>query len=61
MYLLNSEFGKKNTHLKYVSSNFITLAIELHLVRFELGASCTFELHCALPSTSLWLLLFHIT
>jgi len=36
------------------------LAIELHLVRFRLGVSFTFELHCSLPSTPL-LLLFHFT
>jgi len=36
--------GKKNPYLKYVSSHFLTLAIELHLVRFGSGASLTFEL-----------------
>jgi len=36
--------GKKNLYLKYVSSHFLTLAIELHLVRFGLGASFRFEL-----------------
>jgi len=30
--------GKKNPYLKYVSSHFLTLAIEFHLVRFGLGA-----------------------
>jgi len=40
--------GKKNTYLKYVSSHFQTLAIELHLARFGLGASFTFELHSLL-------------
>jgi len=52
-----SSFGKKNSYQKYVSSHFLTLAIELHLVRFGLDASFTFELHCSLPSTpTLWLL-----
>jgi len=31
--------GKKNPYLRYVSSHFLTLAIELHLVRFGFGAS----------------------
>jgi len=31
-----------------VSSHFLTLAIELHLARFRLGASFAFELHCSL-------------
>jgi len=31
--------GKKNPHLKFVSSHFLILAIELHLVRFGSGAS----------------------
>jgi len=39
MYLLNSEFGKENLYLKYMSSHFLTLAIELHMVCFGLGAS----------------------
>jgi len=39
MYLLPSEFGKKNPYLKDVSSHFLSLAIESHLVRFGLGAS----------------------
>jgi len=43
VYLLHSEFRKKNLYLKHVSSHFLTLAIELHLVRFGLGASFTFE------------------
>jgi len=43
--------SKKNAYLKYVSSYFLTLATELHLVRFGLGASFTFELHRSLPST----------
>ena len=30
---------KKNAYLKYVSSHFLTLATELHLVCFGLGAS----------------------
>jgi len=52
--------GKKNPYLKYVSSNFLILTIELRLVRFGSGASCTFELHCSLPSTPS-LLFFYIT
>jgi len=36
--------GKKNPYLKYVSSHFLILAIELHSVRFGSGASFTFEL-----------------
>jgi len=44
MHLLRSEFGKKNLYIKHVSSHFLTLAIELYLVRFGLGASVTFEL-----------------
>jgi len=51
-------FVKKNTYLKYVSPHFLTLAIELHLVRFGLGASFTFEQHCSLLPTLLLLLLF---
>jgi len=39
--------GKKNPYLKYVSSHFLILAIELHLVRFGSGASFTFELRCS--------------
>jgi len=39
MYLAHSEFGKKNPCIKYVSSHILTLSIELHLVRFGLGAS----------------------
>jgi len=31
--------GKKNPYLKYVSSHFLTLANDLHLVRFGVGAS----------------------
>jgi len=53
--------GKKNPHLKYVSSHFLILAIELHLVRFRSGPSFTFELHCSLPSTPSLLLLFCFT
>jgi len=45
---------------QYVSSHFLTLAIELHLVHFGLGASFTFELYCSLPSTPS-LLLFRFT
>jgi len=52
---------KKDPYLKYVSYHFLTLAIELHLFRFRLGASFTFELHCSLPSTPSLLLLFHFT
>ena len=44
-------FGKKNPYLKYVPFHFLTLAITLHLARFRLGASFTFELHCSSPST----------
>jgi len=61
MYLLHSEFGEKNTYLKYVSSQFVTLTTELHLVRFGLDASFTFELHCSLLSTPPLLLLFRLT
>ena len=43
--------GKKNPYLKYVSSHFLTLAIELHMVHFGGSASFTFELYCSLPST----------
>jgi len=53
--------GKKNPYLKNVSSHFLTVAVALHLVRFGLGTSFTFELHCSLPSTPLLLLLFHFT
>jgi len=53
--------GKKNPYLKYVLSHFPTLAIELHLFRFVLSASFTFELHCSLPSTLSPLLLFCFT
>jgi len=53
--------GKKNHYLKYVSSHILTLAIELHLVRFGGGACFTFELHCSLPSTPSLLLLFLFT
>jgi len=53
--------GKKNPYLKYVSSHFLILSIELHLVRFGSGASFTFELHCSLPSTPSLLLLFRFT
>ena len=49
---------EKNPYLKYVSSHFLTLAIELHLVRFGLGASFTVELHCSLPSIPSQLLLY---
>ena len=31
--------SKKNSYLKYVSSHFLILAIELHLVRLEGGTS----------------------
>ena len=34
--------GKKNPYVKYVSSHFLTLSIELHLVCFGLGASFAF-------------------
>jgi len=54
-------FRKKNPYLKYVSSHFLILAIELHLVRFGSGAPFTFELHCSLPSTRSLLLLFRFT
>jgi len=53
--------GKKNLYLKYVSTLFLILAIELHLVRFGPGASFTFELHCSLPSTPSLLFLFRFT
>jgi len=54
-------FDKKNTYMKYVPSHFLSLTIELHLVRFGSGASFTFELHCSWPSTLLLLLLFRFT
>jgi len=38
--------GKKNPYLKYFSSHFLTLAIELHMVHFGLGAFFTAELFC---------------
>jgi len=57
----NWSSGKKNPYLKYVSSHFLILAIEWHLVRFRLGASFTFELHCSLPSTPSLLVLFRFT
>jgi len=41
-------------------AHFLTLSIELHLIRFGLGASFTFQLHCSLPRCSL-LLLFRFT
>jgi len=53
--------GKKTSYLEYVSSYFLTLAIELHLVRFGGGASFAFELHCSLHSTLSLLLLFRFT
>ena len=53
--------GKNNSYLKYVSSHLLTLAIELHLVLFGLGASFTFELHCSLPPPPLLLALFRFT
>jgi len=53
--------SKKNPYLKYVLSHFLTLAIQLYLVRFRLGASITFELHCSLLSTPSLLLLFCFT
>jgi len=37
--------SQRGPDLKYVSSLFLTLAVELHLVRFGSGASITFELH----------------
>jgi len=43
--------------LECVPSHFPTLAIELHLVHFGLGASFTVELHCSLPTAPLLLLL----
>jgi len=56
MYLLHVQIGKKNPYLQYVSSHFLTLAIELHLVRLGLGASFTFELHCSVITGPLLLL-----
>jgi len=53
--------GRKNPYLKYVSSHFLILAIELHSVRFGSCASFPFELHCSLPSTPSLLLLFRFT
>jgi len=61
MYIQNLVARQKEPVSKYVSSHFLTLAIELHLVRFGLGASFTFELHCSLPSTLPLLLLFRFT
>jgi len=53
--------GKKNLYLKDVSSHFLTLAIELHLVHFGAGASFTFETYCSSPSTPSLLLIFRFT
>jgi len=53
--------GKKNPYLKYVSSHFLTLLVESHLVCFGLGAFHTFGLHCPSPSTPSLLLLFRFT
>ena len=39
--------GKKSPYLKYASSHFLTLANDLHFVRFGVDAAFTFELHCA--------------
>ena len=50
--------GIKDPYLKYVSSHFLTLAIELHFVRFR-SIFCTFELYCSLLSTPLLLSLFY--
>jgi len=50
--------SKKNAYLKYLSSHFL---IELHLVRFGLGTSFTFELDSSLPSVTSLLLLFRFT
>jgi len=50
--------GKKNPYLKYVSSHFLTLANDLHLVRFGVGAS---YLNCSLPTPPSLLLLFRFT
>ena len=33
--------GKKNLYLKYVSSHFLALAVELRLVHFGSGAFCS--------------------
>ena len=52
---------KEPVYLKYVSTYFLTWAIELHLVRFGWGASFTFVIHCSLPSTPSLLLLFRFT
>ena len=60
MCLRHSKFPKENPYLKCVSSHFLTSAVELHLVRFGLGASFTFELHCSSPPTPS-LLLFRFT
>jgi len=54
------KISQKEPYLKCVSSHFLTMAVELHLVRFGLGTSYTFELHCSLPSTPS-LLLFRFT
>jgi len=51
-------FWENNPYLKYVSSDFLILAIELHLVTFGLGASFTVELDSSLPSIPSHLLLY---
>jgi len=56
-----SSSGKNNPYVKYVSSHFVTLAIEIHLAHFRGVASFTFELHYSLPSVSSLLLLFLLT
>ena len=55
-YIQNLAIRQKNPYLKYVLFHFLTLAIALHLVRFGLGASYTFEQHCSSLSTPLLLL-----
>jgi len=47
--------------VKYMSSHFLTLTVEVLLVRCGLDTSFTFELRCSLPSTPSLLLLFRFT
>jgi len=61
---MHSEFDHLEKRIQIsniVSSHFLTLTIELHLVRFRLGVSLPFELRCSLPSTPSLLLLVCFT
>jgi len=52
--------GKKNPYLKYVSSHFLILAVELHLVRFGSSASFTFELLITIHTFAVVIISLHI-